>query len=37
MEDVIIQIDKFYFLVDFVVLNTQRVVRNSNDIQIILV
>ena len=36
LEDVLVQVDKFYFLVDFVVLDTQPVVLTSNQIPVVL-
>ncbi|XP_026445208.1 uncharacterized protein LOC113345749 [Papaver somniferum] len=36
VEDVLVQIDKFYYPVDFIVLDTQPVVNDSNEIPIIL-
>ena len=36
MEDVLIQVDKFYYPVDFVVLNTEPVVAGANYVPIIL-
>ena len=36
MEDVLIQVDKFYYLVDFVVLDTEPVAVGTNYVPIIL-
>ena len=36
MEDVLIQVDKFYYSVDFVVLDTEPVVMGANYVPIIL-
>lgn len=36
VEDVLIQVEKFYFLVDFIVLDTQPVLNNSTSIPVIL-
>ena len=36
VEDVLVQVDKFYYLVDFVVLNTEPVVEGANCVPIIL-
>ena len=36
MEDVLIQVDKFYYLVDFVMLDTEPVVVGTNYVPIIL-
>ena len=37
MKDVLVQVDKFYFLVDFVVLDTQLVVNQGTQFLVILV
>ena len=36
IEDVLVQVDKFYYLVDFVVLNTDPIVKGTNYVPIIL-
>ena len=36
VEDVLVQVDKFYFLVDFIVLYTEPVVHSNSQIPIIL-
>jgi hypothetical protein len=36
VEDVLVQVDKFYFLVDFIVLDTQPIAQSSTEVPIIL-
>ncbi|KAL6324878.1 hypothetical protein AAG906_019786 [Vitis piasezkii] len=36
IEDVLVQVDKFYYLVDFIVLDTEPIAREPNHVPIIL-